>query len=362
MQNNENILKPNSTIGILGGGQLGRMLAISAADMGYKIITLTPKNGEEAPAAQVSNEVIYAEYEDIEALKNFADKCDVVSFEFENIPASSVEFLEKITKVRPNSSAIYLTQHRLRERNFLKHNNFPTHRFWEIETFENIEKAFSENLEKAVLKTASFGYDGKGQKIINKGENYQKIWEECKFGKAVLEEFVPFKLEISVVLARSVSGDIEVFPIGQNIHRNGILKTSIIPANISDSVKNNAINIAKNIADKLQYIGVMGVEFFVLENGEILVNEIAPRVHNSGHWTMDGCNISQFTQHIRAICGMNLIKAEMLYKKVEMENLIGEEIFDIEKHLKNNQARLHIYGKQTAKEGRKMGHVNLLSD
>ncbi|HCR85836.1 MAG TPA: 5-(carboxyamino)imidazole ribonucleotide synthase [Alphaproteobacteria bacterium] len=349
-----------TTIGILGGGQLGRMLSLAATNMGYEIITYTLKNGEQAPAQSVSSKIIYAEFDDKKQLNEFAKECDIVTFEFENIPAETVKLLESKTIVRPNSSAIYNTQHRLRERNFLKENKFPTHKFWEIKTATDIEKAFKNKLQKAVLKTAAFGYDGKGQRIIKKGEDYKKVWEECKFGLAVLEEFIPFEKEISVVLARGVKGDIETFPIGQNIHKDGILKTSIIPAKISAATKKQAIDVASKIAKKLDYIGVMAVEFFVLKNGKILVNEIAPRVHNSGHYTQDACNVSQFTQHIRAICGLPLIKPTLVYKKAKMENLIGDDIFLVEKYLKQSNARVHLYGKTEVKQNRKMGHVNFV--
>lgn len=349
-----------TTIGILGGGQLGRMLGLAAINMGYEIITYTPKNGEKAPAETVSSEIFYNEFDDKKALSEFAKKCDIVTFEFENIPHETVKLIEGITTVRPNSNAIFQTQHRLRERNFLKKNKFPTHRFWEIKTAADIEKAFKNSLEKAVLKTAAFGYDGKGQRIIKKSEDYKKIWAECKFGLAVLEEFVPFEKEISVVLARDVKGNVEIFPIGQNIHKNGILKTSILPAKISATTKKQAVDVASKIAKKLNYIGVMAVEFFVLKNGKILVNEIAPRVHNSGHYTQDACNTSQFTQHIRAIVGLPLIKPKLVYKKAKMENLIGDEIFDAIKFKQNPNARVHLYGKTEVKPGRKMGHINFV--
>lgn len=347
-------------IGILGGGQLGRMLAIEAQKMGYNIITYCPKNGEAAPAEAVSNEIIYAEYDNKKSLTNFADKCHLVSFEFENIPAETIKLIEKNSIVRPNSSSIFHTQHRLRERNFLKQNKFPTHKFWAVKNSTDLEKAFKSGLKKGVLKTAAFGYDGKGQRIINKGEDYKKTWDECKFGLAVLEEFIPFEKEISVVLARDINGNIETFPIGQNIHEQGILKKSIVPAKISSATKKQATDVAIKIAKKLDYVGVMAVEFFVLKNGKILVNEIAPRVHNSGHYTQDGCNVSQFTQHIRAICGLPLIKPKLLYKKVTMENLIGDDIHGVEKYFMNKNARVHLYGKTEVKEGRKMGHVNFV--
>lgn len=352
---------PGNTIGILGCGQLGRMIATSAAMMGYKTIAYGPKkDGEIAPCEQVCSDVIYAEYDDKDRLREFASQCNLITFEFENIPSETVKFLESITTVRPGHEAIHNTQHRLRERNFLKDSGFPTHRFWHVKSAEDIVKAFKQDMKKGVLKTAYFGYDGKGQKIVNTEAEAEEVWKELKFNEAVLEEFVPFIKEISVVLARGFNKEIEIFPIGENLHSNGILSKSEIPANIDEKTKNRAIEVAKGIAEKLKYIGVMAVEFFVLPNGDVFVNEIAPRVHNSGHWTLDGCTVSQFEQHVRAICGLPLASARLLSPSI-MENIIGDDIKKIPDYLQNRNANIYLYGKTKVKAGRKLGHVNIIS-
>ncbi len=356
------MILPPSTIGILGGGQLGRMLAMSAANMGYKTLCLTPQNSEPAPAEQVCNEIIYADYTDESALKDFANKCDLVTFEFENIPAKSLEFLEKLKHVHPSSKAIYNTQNRSRERNFLKDNNFPTHRFRQCNSAEDIKSALDDfKIEKAILKTTDYGYDGKGQVKINKNENIEEAWKNSKFSSAILEEFVDFDFEVSVILARRQNGETEIFPIGRNIHESGILRSSEIPITLSDKTSDKAIEVANSIAEKLGYIGVMAVEFFVLKGGDIYVNEIAPRVHNSGHWTMDGCNVSQFDQHIRAICDLPLIKPRVIYPHIRMENIIGEDIQKLSYYYSRLDTKVHLYGKREIKSGRKLGHVNFIS-
>ena len=239
-------------IGILGGGQLGKMLCQSATELGFKTIIYAPQNGEPAPAEQACNEIIYAGFEDKPSLKKFAENADIISFEFENIPVESIRFLESIKPVYPNSNAIYITQNRLREKNFLKENNFPTNKFWEASSASDIKNSFSQGLNKAVLKTASFGYDGKGQKTTHSTDDFSEVWNELSFHHVIIEEFIPFEQEISVVLARDAKGNIENFSIGRNIHENGILQESIIPAEISDETKNQAIKVAKNIAEKLK--------------------------------------------------------------------------------------------------------------
>ncbi len=352
---------PGSTIGILGCGQLGRMLAVAAGMMGYKTIAYGPKReGEASPCEQVCNDVIYAEYEDYERLQEFAASCNLITFEFENIPSDTIKYLEKIATVRPGHDAIHYTQHRARERNFITSGGFPTHRFWHVKSPEDIRKAFKKDLKKGVLKTAYFGYDGKGQKVINSETEADDIWKELKFHEAVLEEFVPFMKEISIVLARGTNKEIEIFPIAENQHSTGILVKSEIPAKIEDKTKQRAIEVARGLAEKLKFIGVMAVEFFVLPNGDVFVNEIAPRVHNSGHWTLDGCTVSQFEQHIRAICGLPLASARLLTPTV-MENIIGDDIKKVPDYLQNKNANVYLYGKTKVKAGRKLGHVNIIS-
>lgn len=336
------------------------MLADAAKKMGYKTICLTPENGEPAPAEQVCDEIIYADYTDESSLKKFASTCNVVTFEFENIPATSIEFLEKLKPVHPSSFAIYTAQNRLRERNFFRENKFPTHRFKHCKGSGDIALAFKEfNIEKAILKTADYGYDGKGQAKITKNDSFNKLWAELQFNSAILEEFVDFDFEISVILARKQNGEIEYFPIGKNTHEGGILRVSEVPAEISDKTRAQAQTTAKAIAEKLNYVGVLAVEFFVLKNGGVDINEIAPRVHNSGHWTQDGCNVSQFEQHIRAICDLPLIKPELTHPKIRMENIIGEDIEKLGSYQSISSAKIHLYGKKEVKPGRKLGHVNI---
>lgn len=372
-----------STIGIVGGGQLGKMLALEALAMGYRVISFTPKSSEVAPVQVCSHEIFYHDYTELNKLQEFADKCDVITFEFENIPDSALEFLKSYKKpIRPNCDSLRITQNRLRERNFLRKNKLPTHRFFHIQNGTDLERIFTDtDIERAILKKSSFGYDGKGQVKVSRGDDYSAIWENSGFEDAVLEEFVNFEQEISVIIARKSNDDYEIFPIGQNIHENGILVRSIIPASIEDSIRSQAQGIALKIANKLDYIGVMAVEMFILKSEEkcvntnnntrIYINEIAPRVHNSGHYSQDCCNISQFSQHIRAICGLNLIKPQLTCAKGEMINLIGSDIFQANEYLTKNQSCniaadgyktesfTHIYGKNSVKSGRKLGHINL---
>lgn len=352
---------PGKTIGILGGGQLGRMLCIEAAKLGYKTITYAPRKEESAPAEQVSSKTIYAEYEDHESLKNFANQCDVITFEFENIPAETIKICESIAVTHPSSQAIYIAQNRNRERSFLKDNGLPSHKFKYISSAEEATEFLNSNgLEKAVIKSADFGYDGKGQVRITRGDNVEDKWQKSGFDNAVIEEFVKFQKEISVIIARKKTGEISVFPIGENIHENGILKRSIIPANINEIIRQDAIEIAEKIALKLEYVGVMGAELFVLENGKLYVNEIAPRVHNSGHWSLDGCATNQFEQHIRAICGLEFGDTKILCKEIIMENIIGSDMNNIEKYYDQPNCKIHHYNKSEIKEGRKLAHVNIL--
>jgi 5-(carboxyamino)imidazole ribonucleotide synthase len=349
------------TIGILGGGQLGRMTAIAAANLGFRVHTYTPKNGEQAPAEQVSNQTFYGEYDDEKQLKKFAESVDIITLEFENIPESTLSFLEKLKPLCPNKNAVYITQNRLREKTFLRDNNIPTAEFAQILSADAAAKEFKKiKSGKAIIKTSQFGYDGKGQAKVKRGDNVEVIWEQNKFTNAIIEEFVEFTSEISVVLSRREDGKICIFPIGQNTHENGILDTSLVPAAISTDTKKQAEKIATNIAELLDYVGTMAVEFFVLSGGKLLVNEIAPRPHNSGHWSLDGCITSQFEQHVRAICGLPFGSVALNCKKIEMINLIGDAIFEIGEYLILPNAKLHLYGKQDAKDGRKMGHVNII--
>lgn len=350
-----------STIGIIGGGQLGRMLCIEAVKLGYNTITFCPKTSEPAPAEQVSSKIIYANYDDKKALKEFSSLCDIVTFEFENIPSESIKFVENIVTTSPSSKVISIAQNRVKEREFFNKNNLPCHKYKYISSSqEALNFLNNNNLEKAIIKTADFGYDGKGQIRIKKSDNIEEIWSKSDFKHAVIEEFVSFKKEISVIIARNENGGFSTLPIGENIHQNGILKESIIPANIEKCTKDKAISIAKEISNLLNYVGVMAVEFFVLENGDLYINEIAPRVHNSGHWSLDGCVTNQFEQHIRTICGITFGDTELTVNKVTMKNIIGLEMNDIQGYYNAPNCKIHIYNKTEIKEGRKLAHVNIL--
>jgi len=354
-----NIIPVGSVIGIIGGGQLGRMTALAAANLGYKVHIYTPE--ENSPASHVAYKTTVAPYEDEVAIKEFAKQVDVVSFEFENIPHDSVEVLEEIIPVRPRWQVLHIAQNRIREKNFFKEIGVPTNRFYEVNSLEDLKKGV-EFLggDKALMKTVELGYDGKGQALIKNGENLEEAWESIGKNAAILEEWIPFEKEISVVVAKSNDFDALCYPPAENVHKKGILHTSVVPANISDETRAASIDIAHEIAEKLGLRGLVAVEFFVKQDGGLLVNEIAPRPHNSGHWTMDGCVTSQFEQFVRAICGLPLGAVDIL-APIKMLNLIGDDVNGWEEIVKNPNAKLHLYGKREAREGRKMGHVNYIT-
>lgn len=352
------VIKPGEIIGIIGGGQLGRMTALAAHALGYKTHVYT--QDADSPGAQVSNHVTCAAYDDYTALEKFAKSVDVISFEFENIPEKALNFLEKHNQVRPNSKALYVSQNRIREKGFFKENKIPTNKFFHVRNISELEKAHKElGGGKAILKTSELGYDGKGQAVVDSNSNLKKIWDEAGIKDAILEDFVPFEKEISVVVARGVDTKSIIFPPAENVHVKGILDTSVVPANISKETENEAKKYALMIAEGLHIVGLVAVEFFVLKNGNVIANEIAPRPHNSGHWTMDGCVTSQFEQFVRAICGLPLGSVER-HSDVKMKNLIGADVEGIDEILKEPSAKLHLYGKNEARKGRKMGHVNFV--
>ena len=351
------LIPPGSIIGILGGGQLGKMSAIAAANLGYKVHIFTPE--KDPPAAPVASKVVYGNFTDKEALKKFASEVDVVTYEFENINSEGVKYLETIAKVRPGYKALYISQNRLREKTFMKDNGIPVTGFSKVEDYPSFEFAVKKFGSRCIMKTVEMGYDGKGQFVIKPGANLKKIWQEAKLSIGIVEEFVSFKKEVSVVVCRSLYKKTACFPVTENVHKNGILDTSVAPANVPDKTAKVAQAIAEKIADGLGLVGVLAVEFFVTKDDKVIVNEIAPRPHNSGHWTMDGATTSQFEQHIRAICGLPLGSTTQ-HSKVKMLNLIGKDILKWKKLSGNPKAKLHIYGKKEIREGRKMGHVNLI--
>lgn len=345
----------NLTIGVIGGGQLGQMICMACQKLGMKVVVFSDQGN--SPATFVTSEVIVADYLDKKALKKFADLVDVITFEFENIPFETLDFLASKKPVHPNPNILKTTQNRILEKNFLNSIGIKTTDFAEISSLQDLEKKL-EKFKKAILKTATMGYDGKGQYVLSSKEEAKKIFPKVKNQKLILEKFCKFSKEISVIVARSKSGEIACYEPLQNIHKSGILDESIYPSNISKKLESDAKKIASKIALKLDLIGVLAVEFFVVGD-ELLVNELAPRPHNSGHFSIDACLSSQFDQLARAISDLKLGSTKFYFSGY-MKNLIGDEIYDVEKYLKNPNAKLHNYGKSEAKAGRKMGHVNIL--
>ncbi|WP_213773546.1 5-(carboxyamino)imidazole ribonucleotide synthase [Bradyrhizobium sp. dw_78] len=354
-------LKPGDTIGILGGGQLGRMLAMAAARLGLRCRVFSPD--PDSPAFDVVLNATCAEYADVEALELFASDVDVITYEFENVPAASAMILASRRPVLPDRNILETTQDRLAEKDFVRRLGIGTADYADVSSVEALRAAIAKIGLPAVIKTRRFGYDGKGQAIIREGDDPDRIWEELGTKSAILEAFIPFEREISVIAARSADGQVECFDVTENEHRDHILKTSHVPAAISDALAAQACSIAGKIADALHYVGVLAVELFVVSGAgepKILVNEIAPRVHNSGHWTLDGASISQFEQHIRAIAGWPLGKP-IRHGHVTMTNLIGDEISSYEKWLTVPGATVHLYGKGPPRPGRKMGHITQIA-
>jgi 5-(carboxyamino)imidazole ribonucleotide synthase len=350
-------LKPGDTIGILGGGQLGRMLAMAAARLGLRCQVFSPD--PDSPAFDVVLNATCAEYADVEALELFAGDVDVITYEFENVPAAAAMILGARRPVLPERKILETTQDRLAEKDFVKRLGIGTADYADVSSAAALRAAIARIGLPAVLKTRRFGYDGKGQAIIRAGDDPDRIWNDLGTRSAILEAFVPFQCEISVIAARSADGHVECFDVTENEHRDHILKTSRAPANISDALADEARAIAEKIASALNYVGVLAVEMFVVQaqgGPKVLVNEIAPRVHNSGHWTLDGASISQFEQHIRAIAGWPLGKP-VRHGPVTMTNLIGDDINDYERWLTVPGATVHLYGKGAPRPGRKMGHV-----
>jgi 5-(carboxyamino)imidazole ribonucleotide synthase len=350
-------LKPGDTIGILGGGQLGRMLAMAAAQLGLRCQVFSPD--PDSPAFDVVLNATCAEYADVEALELFANDVDVITYEFENVPAASAMILAARRPVLPDRNILETTQDRLVEKDFVKRLGIGTADYADVSSAAELRATIGTIGLPAVLKTRRFGYDGKGQVIIRDGDDPDQIWEDLATKSAILEAFIPFEREISVIAARSASGHVECFDVTENEHSDHILKISRAPAAISEALAAEARSIAERIANALDYVGVLAVEMFVVQADDgpkVLVNEIAPRVHNSGHWTLDGASISQFEQHIRAIAGWPLGKP-VRHGPVVMTNLIGDEINGYEQWLTVPGATVHLYGKGSPRPGRKMGHV-----
>ncbi|WP_064694365.1 5-(carboxyamino)imidazole ribonucleotide synthase [Rhizobium aegyptiacum] len=347
------------TIGIIGGGQLGRMLAIAAARLNFRTIILEPQAG--CPAAQLANRQIVAAYDDPAALAELADACDVVTYEFENVPVAAAEALSARIAVYPPAKALEAAQDRLVEKRFLNGCGISTARFHAVDSQADLETALRDFGGQGVLKTRRLGYDGKGQKVFRSpADNPDGAYAALGAVPLILESFVAFEREVSIIAARAADGTVVCFDPAENVHRNGILHTSTVPAMISPQTADAARHAAEKILAALNYVGVIGIEFFVLADGGLIANEMAPRVHNSGHWTEAACIVSQFEQHIRAVAGLPLGNADR-HSDCVMQNLIGDDILAVPDWLRRPDTLVHLYGKTEWRPGRKMGHVTTLT-
>ena len=348
-------LAPGSTVGILGGGQLGRMLAVAASRLGLKAHIFEP--GANPPAGDVAAQVTTAPYEDEDAIRAFARSVDVVTYEFENVPTSALDLIEAEVPIRPSRKALSVSQDRATEKTFLQELSIPIAPWAQVEDRTTLDAAISQVGTPSILKTRRFGYDGKGQARLKSAVDADAAWQEVGQAPSVLEGFVDFQREVSVIIARSMDGEVVAFDPGENVHRDGILYTTTVNSAVARGIRTDAVLIAAKIVNALDYVGVMGVEMFVTPQG-LLVNEIAPRVHNSGHWTIEACVIDQFQQHIRAVAGWPLGDGKR-HSDAVMTNLIGSEADDWSTLAR--EGGLHLYGKAESRPGRKMGHVTRLA-
>lgn len=348
-------ISPGGVLGILGGGQLGRMTVLAAAPLGYRGHIFTPET--DSPASQVTDLVTVAAYDDEAALAAFADSVDVITYEFENIPIETAEFLAARKPLRPSANILAISQHRGREKAFAVKHGVPVAPYRLVTTRDALDKAVAEIGLPAVLKTCRFGYDGKGQAMLRSLDDLDAAWASLATNDAIVEGFIAFEKEVSVIVARSQDGDISAYPVVENRHENHILDTTTAPANVSSETAAAAERIAITLAGALDLVGLLAVEMFVLPDGGLLMNEIAPRPHNSGHWTQDGAETSQFEQFTRAVTGLPL-GSPALSRPTVMRNLIGDAVEQWPDILAEPGARLHLYGKLESRPGRKMGHVN----
>jgi 5-(carboxyamino)imidazole ribonucleotide synthase len=353
---------PGSAVGVLGSGQLGRMFALAARRMGYRVHTFSPDS--DTPTGQVADVEVSASYEDTDALKKFAAGVDVVTFEFENVPAKAVETLEALKPVRPRGEVLHITQHRLREKTYLSKKGFPVTPYRAVATLEELRAGLKAFGTPAVLKTAGFGYDGKGQSVVRAETDAAAAFAALKGAEGILEAFVDFECEFSVVAARALNGATAHFGVVQNSHKNHVLDLSVAPAALPPDMANLAVEIAQEVLKALDVVGVLCVEFFLTKSGKVLINELAPRPHNSGHLTLDACVTSQFEQQLRAVCGLPLGDPAYLAPGAAMANLLGDLWADGEpawpRSLLLPEVKLHLYGKSAARPGRKMGHLTAL--
>ncbi len=347
------------TLGILGGGQLGRMSALSAARLGIKSHIYCPEKG--CPASLVTPSFTCADYKDKQQLQKFAAQVDIITYEFENIPVETVEFLKTLKPVYPDSNLLEVSQNRLKEKEFLNSIGIPTAPWAPCYKAEDISTTLTNwNATSCIIKTARFGYDGKGQLKHNDSDNILESWSQLQTEEAIIEGIIDFDYEISVIVARDQNGQAAVYPAVKNEHENHILSKTIAPApDLPESLAKEASDIAHKLADAVDLVGVLAVELFVTKDEKILANEIAPRTHNSGHWTMDACANSQFDNHVRTVCGLPVGSTEP-HSAAEMINLIGDDVSKLDEYMAMDHAHIHLYGKEDVKPGRKMGHVNFL--
>jgi len=357
------MIPPNSTIGVFGSGQLGRMFAIAARTLGYRVQTFSPET--DTPTGQIADKEIVSPYEDLDTVRKFAREVDVITFEFENVPFETVQAAAESADVFPRGEILHTTQNRLREKAFLSANNFPVTPFKKIASEEELRKVFAEFGAPCVLKTAGFGYDGKGQTRISAFGEIEKAFASLDGADVILEKFIDFEKEVSVVAARDRKGNCVNYGVFENSHSKHILDVSFAPANISKKIYDEAIEIARSVLENLDLVGVMCVEFFLTKDEKLLINELAPRPHNSGHLTIDACVTSQFEQQLRAVCGLPLGSTAQL-KPAAMANLLGDIWLDREPNfaraLENENVKLHLYGKIEPRKARKMGHLTALAD
>ncbi|QDT64867.1 5-(carboxyamino)imidazole ribonucleotide synthase [Calycomorphotria hydatis] len=357
------VILPGATLGMLGSGQLGRMFTFAAHAMGYRVHVFSPD--ADSPAGAVADQEIVADYNDLDAVRKFAQSVDVVSLEFENIPRDTLLAAEEFAPVRPGPEVLHVAQNRLREKSTLSAAGLPVTPFASVQSVEELQAAVQELGLPGVLKTASWGYDGKGQIKLTEESNLADAWRELDTDAAIYEKFINFRMEISVVGARGLTGEFQAFGPIENAHRNHILDVSTVPATASDDVAKQATSITRGVMEALNCIGVLCVEFFLTADDQLMINEIAPRPHNSGHLTIEAYRTSQFEQQVRAICGLPLGSTELISPSA-MVNLLGDVWENGPPHwdaaLKNPDLKLHLYGKQEARPGRKMGHMTVLAD
>ena len=357
------IVLPGATIGVLGSGQLGRMLALEARRMGYRVHTLSP--GVDTPTGQVADLEVSAEYEDLDSIRAFARGVDVMTFEFENVSTAAADAAAELVPVRPSGSALHITQQRAREKGFLADRGYPVTPFARAQSLDELAIGLGVVRLPAIVKTAAFGYDGKGQHRIDRIEDGERVWGLIGHQEAIIESVVDFTHEISVVAARGLDGEFAHYGAIENMHRNHILDLSVSPARVPQGIADEAVHLTHRVLDDLGYVGVLCVEFFVARDGRLLVNEIAPRPHNSGHLTIEACVTSQFEQQVRAVCGLSLGDTTQI-KPAAMVNLLGDLWVDGEPDwaaaLAMPGVKLHLYGKGDPRVGRKMGHLTALGD